>query len=134
RVEEDGENWERELDDLFVSPIIARALLESDPTLAADVKGVRVLLQEQLPQVSDVTNDQMVKAIYDALQRDGKFPLSLIVLDEVQQYVGSDAERAYLVQEVVETCCKHKSFGNRLLFVATGQNALSGMPNLQRLM
>lgn len=134
RVEEEGENWERELDDLFVSPIIARALLESDPTLAADVKGVRVLLKEQFPQVTDVTNDQMVKAIYDALQRDGKFPLSLIVLDEVQQYVGSDAERAYLVQEVVETCCKHKSFGNRLLFVATGQNALSGMPNLQRLM
>lgn len=134
RVEEEGENWERELDDLFVSPIIARALLESDPTLAGDVKGVRVLLKEQFPQVTDVTNDQMVKAIYDALQRDGKFPLSLIVLDEVQQYVGSDAERAYLVQEVVETCCKHKAFGNRLLFVATGQNALSGMPNLQRLM
>ncbi len=134
RVEEEGENWERELDDLFVSPIIARALLESDPTLAGDVKGVRVLLKEQFPQVTDVTNEQMVKAIYDALQRDGKFPLSLIVLDEVQQYVGTDAERAYLVQEVVETCCKHKAFGNRLLFVATGQNALSGMPNLQRLM
>lgn len=134
RVEEEGENWERELDDLFVSPIIARALLESDPTLASDVKGVRVLLKEQFPQVTDVTNEQMVKAIHDALQRDGKFPLSLIVLDEVQQYVGTDAERAYLVQEVVETCCKHKAFGNRLLFVSTGQNALSGMPNLQRLM
>lgn len=134
RVEEEGENWERELDDLFVSPIIARALLESDPTLASDVKGVRVLLKEQFPQVTDVTNEQMVKAIYDALQRDDKFPLSLIVLDEVQQYVGTDAERAYLVQEVVETCCKHKAFGNRLLFVSTGQNALSGMPNLQRLM
>ncbi len=128
RVEEEGENWERELDDLFVSPIIARALLESDPTLASDVKGVRVLLKEQFPQVTDVTNDQMVKAIYDALQRDDKFPLSLIVLDEVQQYVGTDAERAYLVQEVVETCCKHKAFHRPERPVRHAQPAASDGP------
>ncbi len=38
----------------------------------------------------------------------------------------------HLVQEVTETLCKH--FTGLLLFVGTGQSALSGTPNLQRLM
>ena len=36
------------------------------------------------------------------------------------------------MQEVTETLSKH--FNGKLLFVGTGQSALSGMPNLQRLM
>jgi hypothetical protein len=55
-----------------------------------------------------------------------------VVLDEVQQYIGADAEKAFQVQEVTETLSKH--FNGKLLFVGTGQSALSGMPNLQRLM
>ncbi len=133
-VEEDGDDWADELDDMYVSRTIARALLQVDETLGNDVKEVRQLLREQYPNVQDVTNQQMVDAIYDALANDGAFPLTLIVLDEVQQYVGSDSDKAHQVQEVVETCCKHSLFDNKLLFVATGQSALSGMPNLQRLL
>lgn len=133
-VEADGDNWEDELEDLYVSSSIARALLAIDSTLGDDVKQVRQLLREQYPNVQDVTNQQMVDAIHDALAREGEFPLTLIVLDEVQQYVGSDTEKAHQVQEVVETCCKHSKFKGKMLFVATGQSALSGMPNLQRLL
>ena len=133
-VEEDGDKWLEELDDLYMSRSIAAALLAADPTLADDIKQVRQLLKEQYPHVSDVTNTQMVTAISEALSVNDKFPLTLIVLDEVQQYVGNDAEKSHMVQEVVETCCKHPAFSNKLLFVGTGQNALSGMPNLQRLM
>lgn len=134
RVEADGDSWADELEDLYVSRSIARALLEVDSTLGGDVKEVRQLLREQYPNVQDVTNQQMVDAIYDALAKEGQFPLTLVVLDEVQQYVGSDTDKAHQVQEVVETCCKHSIFKNKLLFVATGQSALSGMPNLQRLL
>ena len=74
----------------------------------------------------------MVAVIQSALVEDGKFPLTLVVLDEVQQYIGTDAEKAYKVQEVTESLSKH--FNGQLLFVGTGQSALSGMPNLQRLM
>lgn len=133
-VEAEGDDWLDELDDLYMSRSIAGALLEADPTLGDDIKQVRQLLKEQYPHVSDVTNTQMVNAISEALSIDGKFPLTLVVLDEVQQYVGNDSEKAHMVQEVVETCCKHPAFSNKLLFVGTGQNALSGMPNLQRLM
>lgn len=134
KVEADGDSWADELEDLYVSRSIARALLEVDSTLGGDVKEVRQLLREQYPNVQDVTNQQMVDAIYDALAKEGQFPLTLVVLDEVQQYVGSDTDKAHQVQEVVETCCKHSIFKNKLLFVATGQSALSGMPNLQRLL
>lgn len=134
KVEEDGDRWEDELEDLYVSRSIARALLEIDSTLGDDVKQVRQLLRDQYPNVQDVTNQQMVDAIYDALVCNNQFPLTLIVLDEVQQYVGSDSDKAHQVQEVVETCCKHSKFKSKLLFVATGQSALSGMPNLQRLL
>lgn len=134
KVETAGDIWGDELEDMYVSRSIAGALLEVDRTLGDDVKGVRQLLREQYPNVQDVTNQQMVDAIYDALAPQGKFPLTLVALDEVQQYVGSDTDKAHQVQEVVETCCKHSIFQNKLLFVATGQSALSGMPNLQRLL
>lgn len=134
QVEADGDVWEDELEDLYVSRSIARALMQADDTLASDVKEMRQLLRDQYPNVQDVTNQQMVDAIHDALVKDGKFPLTLVVLDEVQQYVGTDTDKAHQVQEVVETCCKHSAFENKLLFVATGQSALSGMPNLQRLL
>jgi len=134
KVEADGDSWADELEDMYVSRSIARALLEVDNTLGEDVKQVRQLLREQYPNVQDVTNQQMVDAIYDALAVEGNFPLTLIVLDEVQQYIGPDSDKAHQVQEVVETCCKHSKFKSKLLFVSTGQSALSGMPNLQRLL
>ena len=57
-------------------------------------------------------------------------PNTVIILDEVQQYIGDDTSRSYHVREVVESC---KRFTDRLLFVGTGQTALSGTPALQRL-
>jgi hypothetical protein len=58
-------------------------------------------------------------------------PCTVIILDEVQQYIGDDSSRSYVVQEVVEACSKR--FGDRVLFLGTGQTALSGTPALQRL-
>lgn len=127
-----GKTLEQELPHLYVSPVIAKALIKILPGFAASEAEARSLLKTQFPQVQDVSNDEMTAAIKEALSVDGKFPLTLVVLDEVQQYIGDDAHKAYQVQEVTETCCKH--FSGKLLFVATGQTALSGMPNLQRLM
>jgi len=115
-----------------VSSHLAKALLKARPDLAHTEADARKLLKEQFPQVTDVTSEQMTTAIEAALAEDGKFPLTLVVLDEVQQYIGTDAEKAFQVQEVTETLSKH--FNGKLLFVGTGQSALSGMPNLQRLM
>ena len=62
---------------------------------------------------------------------EGELPCTVIILDEVQQYIGEDSSRSYAVQEVVEACSKR--FGDRLLLLGTGQTALSSTPALQRL-
>lgn len=131
-VEAAGKDWQSELNSLFMSKLIHKALLKADPDLASSEQEVRDLLRAEYKRVDDVTNDEMVTAIRDAISVDGKFPLTLVVLDEVQQFIGTNADRAYQVQEAVETCSKH--FTGKLLFVGTGQSALSGTANLARLM
>jgi hypothetical protein len=61
----------------------------------------------------------------------GKLPCTVLVFDELQQFIGEDSARTLEVQEVVEACSSH--FGSRLLFVATGQAALQATPALQKL-
>ena len=127
-----GRSLAQELPHMYVSSHLTKALLAARPDLAHTEADARKLLKEQFPQVTDVTSQQMTSAIEATLARDGRFPLTLVVIDEVQQYIGADAEKAFQVQEVTETLSKH--FNGKLLFVGTGQSALSGMPNLQRLM
>ena len=54
-----------------------------------------------------------------------------MVLDEVQQYIGEDSQRSIDVQEAVEACCKN--IGGKLLFISTGQTAVTGTSNLKKL-
>ena len=61
----------------------------------------------------------------------GKLPLTLVVLDEMQQYIGEDNEKALAVQNIVEGCSAR--FESQILFVATGQSALTATPTLQKL-
>lgn len=125
-----GRSLSQELPHMYVSGHLAKALMKLRPDLGHNEPEVRQLLRAQFPQVADVSSEQLVTAIEETLS-DGKFP-TLVVLDEVQQYIGTDADKAFQVQEVTETLSKH--FSGKLLFVGTGQSALSGMPNLQRLM
>ena len=126
-----GTDLGRELPDLFVSDDLHAALLEARPGLAADIHTVGDRLVAQYPEVQDVSNDEMIRAIKDALSTDQGFPLALVVLDEVQQFIGENGDRAYSIQEVVESCSKH--FGGRLLFAGTGQTALSGTHSLNKI-
>ena len=126
-VEAPGRDLRRELNDLYVSPVIAQALLTADPNFAASERAVKSLLREQFPRVADITTDQFVDAFEDSLATDdGRLPNTVVILDEVQQYIGEEADRSYVVQEVAEACSKR--FGDRLLFLGTGQTALSGTP------
>ena len=131
-IQRKGDDFERELKEMYVSPVLANALLKVYPDFADNAKNARMLLKDQYREVTDLSNDELVDAIHDALSQQGKFPLTVIVLDEVQQYIGDSADRAYRLQEAVETCCKH--FGGRLLFVGTGQTALAGTPTLSKLL
>ncbi len=133
-VEEKGKDWDHELKSLFVSPHIAKALLEVYPDMADSPQEARQLLKATYAKKKDeeVSSTQMVDAIHAALAEKGVLPLTLIALDEVQLYIGEMAHRAYAIQEMTEAVCKR--FGGRLLFVGAGQTALTGTPMLQKLM
>lgn len=126
-----GRDFQKEINNLYVSPTIAKSLLEADSNFAADEREARNVLRAQFPKPNDITNDEMVSAMQDALAPNGSMPCTTVILDEVQQYIDEDANRSYGVQEVVEAC--RTKFGDRLLFVGTGQTALSGIAALQRL-
>ena len=92
---------------------------------------MRQLLKAEHPRVNDVSINEMVQAIRDTLAPDGTLPCTLVALDEIQQYIGDESERTYDVQEVTQACVSE--FEGKLLFVATGQTALTGTPELSKL-
>lgn len=131
-VERQGKQWDSELRHLAASPVIAAALLEHDAGFGDTPAEVRETLRAQYPaRTTDVSNEEMVTAIRDALAPTGEFPCTLLALDEVQQYINEVGDRTRVIQEIAETC--RTRFGGRLLLVATGQSALTGTPQLQRL-
>jgi hypothetical protein len=135
-VEAEGRTFHKEVHDLYVSPVIAKALLDADPTLGDSVKDVRELLKAQFPPTTkDVTDDEMFGVMDDVLRLQstspGKLPLTLVVLDEMQQYIGDDNGKALAVQNIVQGCSAR--FESTVLFVATGQSALTATPTLQKL-
>lgn len=130
-VESGDRTFRQELNDMYVSPVLARALLNADPSFAKDEPQAKEALRKQFPKPKDINNDEFVQAVSEALGKSGKIPCTVVILDEVQQFIVDDSRRSYDVQELVEACSK--KFGDRLLFVGTGQTALSGTQNLARL-
>lgn len=135
-VEAAGKSLDKEVHDLYVSPLIAKALLGADGSLGDSVKDVRELLIAQFPPTTrDITDDEMFDAMDDVFRLQSssktKIPLTLVVLDEMQQYIGDDNEKALTVQNIVEGCSAR--FESQVLFVATRQSALTATPTLQKL-
>jgi hypothetical protein len=134
-VEAQGKSFESELRSMYVSPVLANSLLAAAPEFAQSGAEVRQLLKAQYPIVADITDDALVATMSDVLalksSTPGKIPCTLIVLDELQQYAGENADRTLRIQTVVEACSAR--FGSRILFVATGQSALQASTQLSKL-
>jgi hypothetical protein len=125
-------DFDTEVAHLYVSDLIAKAILDARPDFAVKPADVKLLLKSQFPpDPKDVSIDDMIARIRQAILRKGKLPLTVVLLDEVQQYINEDPDRSKAVQDVAEQCCAR--LGANFLLVATGQNALSGTALLQRL-
>jgi hypothetical protein len=129
-VEENGYDWNEELANFHVSKGLPEALVNVRSELYSSPDICLQSLNNAYPYVQDISNSEMTGAIRQALTKEGKFPLTLIVLDEVQQYIGENSKLVGDVQEVVESCCK--DIGGKLLFIGTGQTAVTGTPNLKK--
>ena len=130
-----GRSFAQELRNMYVSPFLAKGLLAAMPDFAADQRAARDTLRAQYPDVKGISDDEMLATLDQVLRlqsSDGKrLPCTLIVLDELQQFIGENADRSLRVQQMVEACSGR--FGSRLLIVATGQSAMQGTPMLARI-
>jgi hypothetical protein len=134
-VEAAHKGWQAELNNLYVSKHIANALLACDSAFASSEAEARSTLKAQFPpRGTDVTTEEFLTAIKRALQlvgRDGRTPCTLLILDEVQQYIGDSNDRSTLVTEVTEALSK--LLDSHVIVVASGQSALTATPKLQKL-
>lgn len=135
KINDAGKSLDHELRNLYVSPVLAQALIGAGATFGDTPAAVSATLQTQFPTVDDVSNDEMLDVLEQVLllesDTEGKVPLTLIVLDEMQQYINDDNAKALNVQDLVEGCSSR--FGSQVLIVATGQAALTANPTLQKL-
>ena len=129
---EDPRDWRKELNNFLVSRRISEALLAASPTFAAGPKDVRKQLAAQFPPpTGDLTTEEFVDLARKALAEDAALPLTVLVLDEAQQYIGDSGERSAVFSEVAEAI--QTEFDTRVALVASGQSALSQTPALQKL-
>lgn len=134
-IESAGKDFKREIENLFVSPILARSVLELLPEMAENEMKVKELFKAQFPRVDTIGREDFVRTIREdilPLYFGDKIPCTIIILDEVQQFIGQDNSLAFDVQLLAEDLCSR--FDGKFLLVGTGQSALTDTPSLQRLM
>jgi len=131
-VENAGKPWLRELNNLYVSGLIAASVLECDPNFSRDAKEARQVLRERFPTRSgDITTPEFLAAAREALGAGGPLPLTALVLDEAQQYIADSTDRAVILTELAEAI--QTQLDSRVMLVMSGQSALSGTPLLQKM-
>jgi len=131
KLEAAGKQVDRELRNMYVSGALAEAILEAQPKIAKSPADVLSLLKNNYPKPGEISTDEMVGMLREALTENRKLPCMVIVVDEIQQYIGEDAQRSYAVQEIAEAISKR--FDGKLVLVGTGQAALASTPQLARL-
>ena len=125
-VEARGKAWSHELNNLYVSPVLAQAVIDALPGFAADAKAARLLFIQQFPQPKvDISDEQFADTAKEVLApAGGPIPHTIVVLDEVQQYINEASDRASIVTDLAEAL--QTQFDSRVLLVASGQSALAG--------
>lgn len=120
----------REVRSLKLSVPLAEALVAADPKYGT-AANAQAAIRDQFKDNNSPTIDDALEVVRQVFGADGQLPCTLLVVDEIQQFIGEKIQRANDVQEIAEHCCT--DLGRRLLLVGTGQSALSTTPSLQRL-
>jgi len=124
-----GKSLAKEVASLNLSTALAEALVSADPKLGTPTNAQAAIRNQFKDNASPTIADALdfVRRIFG---NGSQLPCTLLVVDEIQQFIGQTAPRANDLQEIAEHCCT--DLNNRLLFVGTGQSALTGTPALQR--
>ncbi|HEY4933145.1 MAG TPA: BREX system P-loop protein BrxC [Terriglobales bacterium] len=121
---------DREVLSLKLSIPLADALVSADPKYAT-AANAQAAIRAEYPDITSPTMGQALDFLQQVFAEKGNLPCMLLVVDEVQQFIGEKIQRAMDLQEIAEHCCT--KLNQRLLLVGTGQSALNTTPSLQRL-
>jgi len=121
---------EHEIRNFYVSTPLAEALVAVDKSYG-DAKNAQAAIRSQFPINVSPTIDDTLYLIRQIFGDGTELPCTLLVVDEVQQFIGDKIQRVMDVQEIAEHCSTQ--LNSRLLLVGTGQSALTAVPSLSRL-
>ena len=125
--------FDTDIRNFILSRRFGAAVLATKPDLAGSANELSVLLHSQFPEPPAVTVDLLESMVRRALMLGRtELPLTLIVLDEVQQFIRQDPSLTLKIQTIAERLAGR--FDGHLLLVATGQQALSDVQDLQKLL
>ena len=128
-----GSTFDTDIRNFILSPRFGAAVLAAKPELAGSSIELSGLLRSQFPEPPAVTVDLLETMVRRALMLGRtELPLILIVLDEVQQFIRQDPSLTLKIQTIAERLAGR--FDGRVLLVATGQQALSDVQDLQKLL
>lgn len=119
----------KEVANLKLSTPLAEALVSADPQYGT-AANAQAAIRAEFPDITSPTMAQALDFIRQVFGTGDKLPCTLLVVDEIQQFIGERIQRANDLQEIAEHCCT--DLDNRLLLVGTGQSALTTTPALQR--
>ena len=120
----------REVLSLKLSVPLAEALVSAEPKYGT-AANAQASIRDQFKDNNSPTIEDALDVVKQIFGLGGQLPCTLLVLDEIQQFIGDKISRAQDIQEIAEHCCT--DMGNRLLIVGTGQSALNTTASLQRL-
>lgn len=123
-VEAGGKRWHDELDNMLVSPLVGQAVADALPSNFSTASDALKALQSQFPLPrTDITSAEFKRAVREAVRQNDQIPPTLLILDEVQQYINESSDRARTIVEITETL--QKEFDARVMVIAAGQSALT---------
>jgi hypothetical protein len=132
KIQSFGKDPLTEFSRMYTSKEFLEAYLDQYPH-HQDVKAAAAAVRAQYPpKPGEMSIDGMLTQIRRAISRDGKLPCTVLVLDEIQQFINNDPNVTADFQEVAEAI--QKQLDGKVFLVATGQSALSDTPALQRIM
>ena len=128
-----GDDFEDALREFLLDDRLARAALAANPNLASDVDMLMERFGREFDHEPEPTVELLVEKAHQALTMGGKeIPLTLIILDEVQQFLRENPDHAIIVDTIIRTLTA--KFRGRLFIVGTGQSALGDVQYLQKLL
>jgi hypothetical protein len=130
-LQADGYDLMEEVASLNYSVPLAEALLSIEPKYGSVQHVQEVVIAGSFPEITSPTIKQALEILTQVFGQTGTLPCTLLVVDEIQQFIGGSVQRANDLQEIAEHCCT--DLNSRLLFIGTGQSALTTTPSLQRL-